>query len=368
MHRIHQVAALVCGVLATQAVAAQPVRPMDASILATPPPPQLARDKHDKIVGFDPRDDKPRGFAHSDKAKRRAEIAWGAARPPDLPLRFFTGGFAIDNAERVADAAADGIEVDITYDSEPSPGDAAYAALQANHMSLIPGKLLDYIEAYGACHEDRSCDEAAILSSVRKYLEAQKNNQLVVGYWILDDWKYTSGSARDFLIKVNALIHEITPRRPSICGFGGGVDTVSGVFDWDDGLAANFSPDGCDMVGLYLYGEHGEDAARYDWTMPKVLDAVFGSLKSRGWDQIKTPLVGIPQAFGGHLGKSWAVPTQRSVETQAKAFCARGAIGIVYYAWNEAVTPSTVLPTNSKEITSGIRRGNIECKTIWGLP
>ena len=123
------------------------------------------------------------------------------------------------------------------------------------------------------------------------------------------------------------------------------------------------------MVGLYLYGEGRADANHYDWTMPKVLEAAFASLKSRGWDQAKTPLVGIPQAFGGDLvGEgTWVVPSANSVETQTKTYCERGATGIIYYAWNEAVTSSTVLPTNSTEITTGIRKGNAQCKMIWGV-
>ncbi len=297
-------------------------------------------------------------------------VGWRSALPaPSSRLQFAIGGFSIDTADRIADAAADGIEFNVTYNREPAPGDASYTAHEAHHMALVPGGLLDIVESYGACRQSGSCDEASLLAEARVYLERLKTNPLVVGYWVLDDWRYQSGSAQDFLVKLNALIHQITPGRPSICGFGGGVDAKSGTFDWEDGIAANFSPEGCDMVALYLYGEGRERADRYDWTMPAVLEAAFASLKRRGWEQSKTPLVGVPQAFGGELagGRFWAAPTAESIATQAESFCSRGAVALIYYAWSEAATPSTLLPSNSAEITMGIRRGSARCKQVWGV-
>src|SRR5205085_10608179 len=153
--------------------------------------------------------------------------------------------------------------------------------------------------------------------------------------------------------------------RPSICGFAGEIYPASSYdyYNWNDGTAANFSPQGCDMVGLYIYSAQATSGV-YDWSMSKLLPAIFTSLKKRGWDVTKEPLIGIPQAFGGTIGgEPWSVSTAQSIETQSKSFCQNGATGIIYYAWdNSGLDNTSQLPWNNTQITRGIRNGVAACK------
>jgi hypothetical protein len=106
------------------------------------------------------------------------------------------------------------------------------------------------------CREDSHpylTDENVLLATLATHLQQMKNDQLIVGYWVLDDWvPWDAGSARQILIKIHNLIQQYTPGRPAICGFGGGVSSDHGS-GWDDWEADNFSPQGCDMVGFYIY-------------------------------------------------------------------------------------------------------------------
>lgn len=97
-------------------------------------------------------------------------------------------------------------------------------------------------------------DVQALLTDISKRLQQEKNNPLIVGYWALDDWPINDlGSAKDILVQEHALIHQYTPGRPSICRFGGSIYPVPSYnYDWLDGTAANFCPQGCDMVGFYI--------------------------------------------------------------------------------------------------------------------
>jgi hypothetical protein len=115
------------------------------------------------------------------------------------------------------------------------------------------------------------------------------------------------------------------------------------------------------MVGLYIYAA-AHTTGTYDWTMAQVLPAVFTSLKLRGWNQAKEPLVGIPQAFGGLVdGEPWPTPSASNIETQAKTYCQQGATGILYYDWTEA-GPS---PMTNAQIALGVQRGVSDCESIW---
>lgn len=286
------------------------------------------------------------------------------------------GGFSIDTPERVSDAAADGLQIDLLYGFPPSEADSLGKTLKANHMKVIDGALNTYLYYY-ECHKLKTCSVTdfpeltsvqALLTDVRNHLQQEKNNSLIVGYWVLDDWPVNDlGSAKDILVQENALIHQYTPGRPSICGFGGGLYPEPSYNNgWLDGTAANFSPQGCDMVGLYIYGS-SSTTGTYDWTMSNLLPAMFRSLRNRGWDITEQPLIGIPQAFGGTIGgETWPVPTAQSIEIQSKSFCQRGAKGIIYYAWdNSGLDNTSQLPWNNTQITRGIRNGVAACKQYW---
>jgi hypothetical protein len=299
----------------------------------------------------------------------------------NVPNKFYRthilGGFSIDTPQRVTDAAADGLQIDLLYGFPPLETDSLGQVLKANHMKVIDGALNTFLYYY-ECHKLKTCSATifpeltslhALLTDVSNHLQQEKNNSLIVGYWVLDDWPPNDlGSAKDILVQENALIHHHTPGRISICGFGSGgiYPAPSYNYSWLDGTAANFSPQGCDIVGLYIYGA-SHTRGTYDWTMSKILPAMFTSLKKRGWDITKEPLIGIPQAFGGTIGgEPWPVSTAQSIEIQSKSFCQNGATGIIYYAWDNAGLDNTSqLPWNNTQITRGIRNGIAACKQYW---
>ena len=297
---------------------------------------------------------------------------------PAFSLSRFIGGFSIESDAAIANAAADGIGATLAYGYSPTETDSLSTTLKAHNMKIIdemPWEYLYYYECHlhytCACLKYHNCNatdfpeltsERALLSKLTAHLKQVQNNSLVIAYWILDDWTFEAGSGKDLLIQINSLIHKYTPGKPSICGFGGGLPPLpSTEYSWDDGLAKNFSPQGCDMVGLYIYG-NSNTTGTYDWTMSHILPAMFTSLKKRGWDITEEPLVGIPQAFGGMVeGDLWPIPNANSVETQTKTYCQQGAIGIIYYDWGKSYQS----PMTNSQITQGIKNGIADCKKIW---
>jgi hypothetical protein len=304
------------------------------------------------------------------------------------------GGFSIDTPQRAENAQANGIQVVFKYNQPPDEKDSLGQKLQALHMKVIDGYISSHLYYY-ECHRTKTVkpppspdesfcqedvdpslsSEDALLAAITKHLQQVKNNQLVVGYWALDDWiSWDAGSARPLLIKIHDLIQQYTPGRPAICGFGGSIrpDTTVG---WSDWLAQNFSPQGCDMVGLYLYASALPDSTppppsnSYDWSMSDVLPAMLTSLKQRGWDIAKEPLIGIGQVFGGPVGSTneyWITPDAKDIEAQSKSFCEHGATGLVFYAWNDSeFGPQAQTPMNSPQIQAGIKQGIAACRQLW---
>ena len=237
-------------------------------------------------------------------------------------------------------------------------------------MKLIDAMPEEYLYYY-ECHLHKTCSAStypeltsvsALLNDLTTHLQIAKTNPLVVGYWTLDDWNYGDGTGKDLLVQINTLIHQYTPGKPSICGFGGGLSSTGKGGGIDSTTLDNFSPQGCDMIGLYIYAD-SNSTGTYDWGMSTVLPGVLSGLKSKGWNIVQTPLVGIPQAFGGldDQGSNWPLPDAAAVEAQTKAYCENGATGIIYYAWGGAAQS----PTNNAQITQGVKNGNADCENIW---
>jgi hypothetical protein len=262
-------------------------------------------------------------------------------------------------------------------------------------MKVVDGYISSYLYYY-ECHRlkelmpslwgpGKYCDEDpfpyltdanSLLSTIAAHLKQVKDNRLIMGYWVLDDWvQGDAGSARQILIKIHNLIQLYTPGRPAICGFAGGIG-LNQEYGWNDWLADNFSPQGCDEVGLYIYTPSLPDttpatsANDYNWSMTGVLSAMFASLQWRGWDISKEPLIGIGQAFGGpkaHTNDHWVTPTAKDIEIQSKSFCEHGATGLTFYSWDDSgFGPTTQTPMNNSEIQKGIRNGIAACMQYWG--
>jgi hypothetical protein len=304
------------------------------------------------------------------------------------------GGFSIDTPEKATKAATDGIQVAFEYGQPPSESDELGRKLQSLRMKVIDGYISSYLYYY-ECHRTQELrpslvgpgqyckddphpeltDANVLLETIATHLKQVKDNQLIMGYWVLDDWvQWDAGSARQLLIKIHDLIEQYTPGRPAICGFGGSIGSNQ-ADGWDDWLADNFSPQGCDMVGLYIYTPPLRNTTptsspdTYDWPMSGVLTPMFVSLRQRGWGIKKEPLIGIGQAFGGpiaHTDSYRVTPTAKDIETQSKSFCEHGAIGLTFYGWDDSeFGPTTQTPLNSPQIEAGIRNGIAACKQYW---
>ena len=314
--------------------------------------------------------------------------------PGDFYKTHTLGGFSIDSPERAENAAADDVQIAFQYGQPPSNTDELGQKLQSLHMKVIDGYISSYLHYY-ECHRTallkpsligpgQYCesdshpelvDENALLATISTHLQQEKTNQLIVGYWVLDDWvQWDAGSTRPILVKIHDLIEQYTPGRPTICGFGGSIGLNKG-YEWEDWIADNFSPQGCDRVGLYLYTAVLPNTVptpapnTYDWSMSGLLPKIFASLERRGWDIKKEPLIGIAQAFGGpraHSNFYSVTPTAKDIETQSRSLCEHGATGLVFYGWDDSgFGPTAQTPMNSPQIEMGIRNGIAACKQYW---
>ncbi len=304
------------------------------------------------------------------------------------------GGFSVDTPARLTRAAADGVQVVFYYGQPPSESSALGQKLKSLHMKVVDGFIASYLYYY-ECHRTKSikpppvgdspycsydyhpelANENLLLAAIADHLQQVKDNQLIIGYWVLDDWvPWDAGSARQPLMKIHELIQQYTPGRPAICGLGAFIEPGTG-YSWGDWVADNFSPQGCDRVGLYVYTPSLPDsrplprADTFNWSMTGLLPAIFSSLTKRGWDIRKEPLIGIAQAFGGPIKNtnfSWIIPTAQDIETQSRSFCEHGASGLVFYGWDDSTFgPAAQTPMNNAGIEMGIRNGIAACKQVW---
>ncbi len=305
------------------------------------------------------------------------------------------GGFSIDTPERAIKAATDGIQVVFQYSQPPSETDSLGQQLQSLHMKVMDGYISSYLFYY-ECHRTQTVnppptgqaqfcqyddhpeltDEKALLATVAAHLKQVKDNQLIIGYWVLDDWvPWDAGSAKQILIEIHSLIQQYTPGRPAICGFGASLEVPNRTSGWSDWVAENFSPQGCDDVGFYIYAPSlhkttpALSADAYDWSMSALLPAMFASLRQRGWNIEREQLIGIGQAFGGPIAQTndyWVTPNAKDIETQSRSFCEHGATGLAFYGWDSSgFGPATQTPMNSPDIRRGIRSGIAACNQYW---
>lgn len=302
------------------------------------------------------------------------------------------GGFSIDNPEQAVNAAENGIQVAFEYSQPPSEKGQLGQKLASLGIKVIDGYISSYLYHYEChrtselhpqllkqyCHNDSYpslTDTSVLLASITNHLRQVKNNPLIIGYWVLDDWvQWDAGSARTILMKIHQLVQHYAPSSPAICGFGGSTG-LNRKYAWGDWIADNFSPQACDAVGFYIYAPTLSSTApevspdEYNWSMSGVLPAMFSSLHKRGWSITKEPLIGIGQAFGGPIANTnnyWVTPNAKDIELQSRSFCEHGASGLAFYGWDDSeFGPGTQTPMNNSQITLGIREGIAACKQYW---
>ena len=303
-------------------------------------------------------------------------------KQPDPLSQHFFGGFGINQPDEAADAASDGLQVDFHYDMPARPDDPLGQALTTKHMKLVDSALWDMLldsHCYNLSSSSRHACVDTLLTNARQHLLDTKGNPLVVGYWILDDYP---GDVKTILPQLTSLVHQYTPGKLTICGFGGFLE-LNGGFGWSEQAVSNFSQEGCDVIALYIYAssQHtniqcsdftrppdvpGPDA--YDWTMSRLLPAAFASLKQRGWNPQHTPWIGIADAWAGcrkDLNNTYyqVIPTASNMETQALSFCTAGAQGVVWYGWED--TDVNVFPNKSPQMKEGVQMGVRACTAYW---
>jgi hypothetical protein len=175
----------------------------------------------------------------------------------------------------------------------------------------------------------------------------------IIGYYTIGDWDTDFGKAKVALQKVAALAHKYTPEKPAICGLQANSGWSGNAANYRDRYLLNYTPEGCDMLAVYLY----------PWGAGKVpmtnFANVITALKSVGWTASQTPIVAVPQSYGGKYG--YSVPTAAQVESQTKYFCQLGARHVVFYDFLTATNGS-----NSTSIQAGMKAGIKACQTIWG--
>jgi len=326
-----------------------------------------------------------------------AEALFSATTPTarnytNLYAKHLFGAFSVDTPVEAAAAASDGIQYTIHYGSPHSTTSTQGLALQKAGMKEYASQILDFLSDY-ECHRALSSGHTdycttepsshltsgtAVLGAVKNYLQQVRNDPLIAGQWILDDWpEWDYGSAKQLLVAIHQLIRQYTPNIPTTCGLGAEFD-LKGEVNWHDGTASNFSPQACDEIGLYIYAAPTDNITNppksddYDWSMSKVLPQIASSLQDRGWDKNKTPWIGVGQAFGGKRSSNTSVisiaPSVKNMTTQALSFCKAGAKDVLWYAYDQGsyyVPGTEQTPMNSFNIKEGIRSGIAACKAWW---
>jgi hypothetical protein len=300
-------------------------------------------------------------------------------------------GFTVDTPARADDAASVGIDATILYGESPTPDSALAKAFQRDGIVAIDGAIsseLQYWECHRThtvapppggrndyCHNDEKPkvdSQAVVLKYVAAELDRDALRPYVRGLWVLDDWPYWDyGSARELLQKIHALAQAKVPNDPAICGFAATL-ARPGRVAWQRGLALNYSNDGCDMVGWYVYTPFGRrkpsTGADLDWSMHSLLPAMGNSLAKQGWTLARAPLLGIGQAWSGRYGDGFYQPglSRKQMLEQARGFCEYGANAIAWWAWDDgAYLPKTKTPESSRTIDDGIGEGIAACHSIW---
>jgi hypothetical protein len=308
-----------------------------------------------------------------------------AAAQTAIPTHMI-GAFNIDDPSLVSGAVGAGVQMAFHYDYHP--GSELERAYRRENVADINGRISQLLWAY-ECHRVHtvvtvpagawrfcahdlypSMDDAALMAAVKGYLQEVAGDPTVRGYWVLDDWPFYDATARGVLIDIHRLITRYTPERPAICGFSALI--IPGADEWQPSLADNFSPQGCDAIAFYVFADTVTGgpplASRYNWEMPGLLARMETAMRARGWNLAATPLIGIPQAFGGrnrYDGSYQVVPSSQSLAAQTAAFCRAGATGIVFYAWDVSDYLNPQDPATNGAIAAGVREGITACRQIW---
>ncbi len=306
---------------------------------------------------------------------------------PQFPTHLI-GGFGIYGAGDARSAAAEGVQTVVNY-SAAFPVDSAMGRVLGPtlHMTQVeaqPWALLHQYECHrlsqlgylqsAYCAQDYpNVTLASVLAGVKSDMLALRQNNQVVGVWALDDWPTADyGGAAPILPQIAAIVHQYAPGVKVICGFGADL-APNHVDSLDSHVFDNFTPRGCDVVALYVYSSSVANPtlspSAFDWSMRTLLPKIRVALLARGWNPKTTPLIGIPQAFGGARldapGLYEITPTAGDIAVQSQSFCAAGASGVAFYAWQSSAIANLHTAATDPAIAAGVRDGIALCKKVW---
>jgi hypothetical protein len=260
---------------------------------------------------------------------------------------------------------------------------ALATAMADQPMKYLDRRIADMV--YNVCPPSSGCtltatQENNLVAQVTNYLNANKNDPLIAGYYILDDWP---GNVKNALQRITAAVRTITPTKPTVCAFVGILDfwqssdhsgapfTAHAAFDR---AIANYSPAGCDIADFYVYGvpgvipftnPHCVPPSDVDWDGSGFYPYMKAALTARGW----VPSMGwmiSPQTFtsGNSCDNDYPEPTMASIELQTTSACQAGATSTLAYIYDQWGQGKYL--ANQISWRTGYANGLAACRNIWG--
>lgn len=233
------------------------------------------------------------------------------------------------------------------------------------------------------CSRPSEAKLAELRRALANYVRSRRGLNAIAGYYMLDDYR---PNINFVLASVYRAMRDADPATPLVCAFAVPVmpanadaASVASVVSVVRRNLQNYSPKWCDAVMLFSYAPPSATPQRrgpYDWRMTKTLPAALSILRSEGWQQSRSPLIGVPQAFEfwprlPGRGTSNPLqyregPTAAELTTQVAAFCKAGATAIVAYTWRAAIQRTVFALYNSAAFRLGLLAGAQQChRDYW---
>ncbi|GAB3915627.1 hypothetical protein GCM10027613_12210 [Microlunatus endophyticus] len=236
----------------------------------------------------------------------------------------------------------------------------------------------------GGCHKLGPVQMNTLRRQLTTYVRSRSSSSTTAAYYILDD--YVPGLATVLASAYNT-IREADPHRATVCALALPVvqinadqTQVTGAITKFRRALRNYSPSWCNAVMIYAYARSSrtpETRGEYDWRMSTTLSKAVSALRARGWSPTRSPLIGVPQAFGywprlpsagsPGPGQYRSAPTESELADQITAYCKAGAVSIVGYAWNDQSSGHVSELYNTEALRKGFTTGVRDCRTsYWG--
>lgn len=285
---------------------------------------------------------------HSNVERLKSEMKTSTAKAATNGLDL---AFAYSISDDTASAVAVGLNSGLNYESNPGQG---WNLLTGAGLKIISdyGDQLTRCYLYGLSGSNSvqcqlgAMTDAAVMTKWRAYLQSsvvQNNLNNIVGFALSDDWYSNPGSGKKLFQDMTAAVHTYAPGKRSICIFTANTSYAHSAQSYSNFAAAtNFSPSGCDMVGLYLYPTVNNQP------LTNFTNAIEG-LKINGLNPSVTPIIGIAESYN---------TTGAAVEKEVKYMCDNGATSIGFWAYNTGLGTAAA---QSADIRGGMSRGIQYC-------